>query len=168
MKTLLTRINGIYTLMKDGKMIASDDIDFQKDYELQKLSIENCNQIFGIFDVEKLAEDFAKIHSTYLTEQDDTEFGFRNGFNKALELNKDKKFTLEQVIEAMSLYKRNEFAMSKVLVMVLEEPKEVAVEIEMESMNIDEIREQGKGFLNGNTMKPKLDENGCLILKITD
>jgi hypothetical protein len=168
MKTLLTRINGIYTLMKDGKMIASDDIDFQKDYELQKLSIENCNQIFGIFDVEKLAEDFAKIHSTYLTEQDDTEFGFRNGFNKALELNKDKEFTLEQLIEAMSLYKRNEFAMSKVLSMVLEQPKEVAVEIEMDSMNIDEIREQGKGFLNGNTMKPKLDENGCLILKITD
>jgi len=168
MKTLLTRINGIYTLMKDGKMIASDDIDFQKDYELQKLSIENCNLIFGIFDVEKLAEDFAKNHSIYPSAKDDTEYGFKHGFNKALELNKDKKFTLEQVIEAMSLYKRNEFAMSKVLVMVLEEPKEVAVEIEMESMNIDEIREQGKGFLNGNTMKPKLDENGCLILKITD
>jgi hypothetical protein len=35
-------------------------------------------------------------------------------------------------------------------------------------MNIDEIREQGKGFLNANTMKPKLDENGCLILKMAD
>jgi hypothetical protein len=31
-------------------------------------------------------------------------------------------------------------------------------------MNIDEIREQGKGFLNANTNKPKLDENGRLIL----
>jgi hypothetical protein len=165
MKTFLTRINGIYTLMKDGKMIASDDIDFQKDYELQKLSIENCNLIFGIFDVEKLAHEFShnlRGRSVYAI------IGFDAGFNKALELNKAKEFTLEQVIEAMSLYKRNEFAMSKVLSMVLEQPKEVAVEIEMESMNIDEIREQGKGFLNGNTMKPKLDENGCLILKITD
>jgi hypothetical protein len=168
MKTFLRKINGIYTLMKDGKMIASDDIDFQKDYELQKLSIENCNQIFGIFDVEKLAEDFAKNHSIYPSAKDDTEYGFKHGFNKALELNKAKEFTLEQVIEAMSLYKRNEFAMSKVLSIVLEQPLEIEVEIEMESMNIDEIREQGKGFLNGNTMKPKLDENGCLILKITD
>jgi hypothetical protein len=165
MKTFLRNINGIYTLMKDGKMIASDDIDFQKDYELQKLSIENCNLIFGIFDVEKLADyHFCMVGNEGVSSTQ----SFKIGFNKALELNKDKVFTLEQVIEAMSLYKRNEFAMSKVLSMVLEQPKEVAVEIEMESMNIDEIREQGKGFLNGNTMKPKLDEYGCLILKITD
>jgi len=140
--------------------------EYQRD--LQPLSKQNCDEIFGIFDVEKLAEDFAKNHSIYPTAQDDTEYGFKHGFNKALELNKAKEFTLEQVIEAMSLYKRNEFAMSKVLSIVLEQPKEVAVEIEMKLMNIDEIREQGKGFLNGNTMKPKLDENGCLILKITD
>ena len=162
MKTLLRKINGIYTLMKDGKMIASDDIDFQKDYELQKLSIENCNQIFGIFDVEKLAEDFAKIHSTYLTEQDDTEFGFRNGFNKALELNKDKKFTLEQVIEAMSLYKRNEFAMSKVLVIVLDQPLEIEVEIEMAEV---ESYKDKMGNLRTEKTFPRVDKNGCLIIK---
>ena len=166
MKTFLRKINGIYTLMKDGKMIASDDIDFQKDYELQKLSIENCNLIFGIFDVEKLAEDFAKNHSIYPSAKDDTEYGFKNGFNKALELNKAKEFTLEQLIEAMSLYKRNEFAMSKVLSMVLEQPKEVAVEIVMEE---EFIFDPAMGISQGHYLnKPKLDENGCLILKITD
>lgn len=33
-------------------------------------------------------------------------------------------------------------------------------------MNVDEIREQGKGFLNTNINKSKLDLNGCLILKV--
>ena len=148
--------------MKDGKMIASDDIDFQKDYELQKLSIENCNLIFGIFDVEKLAEDFAKNHSIYPSAKDDTEYGFKHGFNKALELNKDKKFSLEQVIEAMSLYKRNEFAMSKVLVMVLEEPQDIEVEIEMAEV---ESYKDKMGNLRTEKTFPRVDKNGCLILK---
>ena len=39
------------------------------------------------------------------------------------------------------------------------------VEVVTEPMNLDEIREQGKGFLNSNTNKPKIDSNGCLILK---
>jgi hypothetical protein len=162
MKTLLRKINGIYTLMKDGKMIASDDIDFQKDYELQKLSIENCNLIFGIFDVEKLAEDFAKNNSIYPSAKDDTEYGFKHGFNKALELNKDKKFSLEQVIEAMSLYKRNEFAMSKVLVMVLEEPQDIEVEIEMAEV---ESYKDKMGNLRTEKTFPRVDKNGCLIIK---
>jgi hypothetical protein len=162
MKTFLRKINGIYTLMKDGKMIASDDIDFQKDYELQKLSIENCNLIFGIFDVEKLAEDFAKNHSIYPSAKDDTEYGFKHGFNKALELNKDKKFSLEQVIEAMSLYKRNEFAMSKVLVMVLEEHQDIEVEIEMAEV---ESYKDKMGNLRTEKTFPRVDKNGCLILK---
>ena len=162
MKTFLRNINGIYTLMKDGKMIASDDIDFQKDYELQKLSIENCNLIFGIFDVEKLAEDFANNHSIYPSAKDDTEYGFKNGFNKALELNKDKKFSLEQVIEAMSLYKRNEFAMSKVLVMVLEEPQDIEVEIEM--AEVESFKDK-MGNLRTEKTFPRVDKNGCLILK---
>jgi hypothetical protein len=162
MKTFLRKINGIYTLIKDGKMIASDDIDFQKDYELQKLSIENCNLIFGIFDVEKLAEDFAKNHSIYPSAKDDTEYGFKNGFNKALELNKDKKFSLEQVIEAMSLYKRNEFAMSKVLVIVLEEPQDIEVEIEMAEV---ESYKDKMGNLRTEKTFPRVDKNGCLIIK---
>ncbi len=39
------------------------------------------------------------------------------------------------------------------------------VEIVTEPMNLDEIRDQGKGFLNSNTNKPKLDKDGCLILR---
>jgi hypothetical protein len=133
-------------------------------HSLPLLSKQNCDEIFGIFDVEKLAHEFSHNvcgRSAYAG------IGFFAGFNKAMELNKDKQFTLEQVIEAMTLYIRKEYAMSQVLSMISELPldSEIDVEIEMELMNIDEIREQGKGFLHGNTRKPKLDENGCLILK---
>jgi hypothetical protein len=48
----------------------------------------------------------------------------------------------------------------------LKDKKEWNVYIETEPMNIDEIREKGKGFLNTNINKSKLDLNGCLILKV--
>jgi hypothetical protein len=143
-------------------------------HSLPLLSKQNCDEIFGVIDVEKLAEQevFQEYYDwggevfseDYLISK---RLHFIEGFNKAMELNKDKQFTLEQVIEAMTLYIRKEYAMSQVLSMISELPldSEMDVEIEMELMNIDEIREQGKGFLHGNTRKPKLDENGCLILK---
>jgi hypothetical protein len=133
-------------------------------HSLPLLSRQNCDELFGVIKVKKLAEEFAKNYSIDSKTQANVEYGFKQGFQKAIELNKDKKFTLEQVIEAMSLYTKKIYAMSTVIMMVSEEVKQVAVEIEMEPMNIDEIREQGKGFLHGNTMKPKLDDKGCLIL----
>ena len=42
-------------------------------------------------DVEKLAEEFAKNHSIYPTAQDDTEYGFKHGFQKAIELIKQQE-----------------------------------------------------------------------------
>jgi hypothetical protein len=43
-------------------------------------------ELLESIDVEKLAEDFAKNHSIYPTAQDDTEYGFKHGFKKAIEL----------------------------------------------------------------------------------
>src|SRR5512137_549505 len=61
------------------------------------LSLENCQAIECGYDLDKLAEEFAKNHSIYPTAQDDTEYGFKHGFQKALELMRDKKFTEEDV-----------------------------------------------------------------------
>jgi len=42
----------------------------------------------------------------------------------------------------------------------LQQPKyPIGFECEMEPMNLDEIKEQGKGFLNTNTSKPKTTTN---------
>ena len=163
MKALLTRVTDIYTLIKDEKMLASDDVDIQNDYEIGKLSKENCNQIFGTFDVEKLAEDFAKNHSIYPTAQDDTEYGFKQGFSKAMELNKAKEFTLEQVIEAMNLYRKNLWTIVEVLENLKLQSTEIEVEIVMEE---EFIFDPAMGISQGHYLnKPKLDSEGCLILK---
>lgn len=57
---------------------------------LPKIEIEN--------EVEGLAKEFALKHSIYPTAQDDTEYGFKAGYNKAKET---YKYTEEDLIRAM-------------------------------------------------------------------
>ena len=52
MKAKLIKINNIYTLIKDDKMIASTDKDFQSDYQVGKLSLKNCKDIFDAVEVD--------------------------------------------------------------------------------------------------------------------
>jgi hypothetical protein len=96
------------------------------------LSKQNCDDIFGVIDVEKIAD----IHT----------FGQRNhewkayveGFNKAMELMKDKLTWFKQ-------------------------PTEIEVEIEMEDlMTFASMPKEGE---NRVYEQPKLDSSGCLILK---
>ena len=171
MKGKLTKITGIYTFIeKDDKMIASDDEDMQKDYQIGKLSKQNCDEIFGVGDVEKLANTAANgitflefdkrdkaIQNKYYSE------GFKLGFKEAMELNKDKVFTLEDMFNLyahivkkgiISGEEANEFIQS------LQQPTEIEVEIEME-LEIDTSKLVGAIYGH----KPKLDSEGCLILK---
>jgi hypothetical protein len=48
-------------------------------------------ELLESIDIEKLAEEFAKNHSIYPTAQDDTEYGFKHGFQKAIELIKQQE-----------------------------------------------------------------------------
>lgn len=125
-------------LLEDNKGVV---IGSTSTKEINKLSKQNCDEIFGVVDVEKLAEDFAKYHSIYPTAQDDTEYGFKNGFNKAMELY---------------------------------QPTEIEVMIEMENYGYCEgCRKAGMwhcahadtcGY-SETRERPKLDSEGCLILK---
>jgi hypothetical protein len=173
MKGKLTRITGIYTLLdKDGRMIASDDVDFQKDYQINKLSKQNCDEIFGVFDVEKLADE-------HITHNEDIpqeikrwlKISYKIAFNKAMELNKDKVFTLKDVRKLLRLvhilpnFELEQFEDENNVLQIddfishhLQQPTEIEVEIVMG----DPI-----GITDNYTPDtfPKLDENNCLILK---
>jgi hypothetical protein len=129
-------------------------------HSLPLLSRQNCDELFGVIKVKKLAEEFAKNYSIDSKTQANVEYGFKQGFQKAIELNKDKKFTLEQVIEAMSLYTKKIYAMSTVIMMVSEELKQVQVEIEMETIGegLDEKAQPQHAII------PKVDDKGYLIL----
>lgn len=146
----------------DGAKIASSSPN-----PFGKLSKENCDEIFGVVDLMKLAEENShKYYDVKTTDWHCNYNGFIGGFNKAMELNKDKLFTENQIREAIKqtrhgmLFKKkyeDEFIQS------LQQLTEIEVEIEMESTRpIHAMTDKGiKTF----TQKEKLDENGCLILK---
>jgi hypothetical protein len=167
---ILHKINNIYSLMDNDKMIASSDLDFQIDYEIKALSKENCDHIFGVVDVDKLAFNYADeigiLHTTLAYSKH-----FKAGFNKAIELNKDKLFTVDDLTHVIDIavqwaLRTNGTGetyqeMSKRIYQSLQQPTEIEVEIEME--DIIQLKKRAGGLTNMG--KPKLDNNGCLILK---
>jgi hypothetical protein len=178
MKTKLIKINDIYTLLgEDNKMIASDDIDFQSDYKIGKLSKQNCDEIFGVVDDGKLAEEEIPYSSS--TTINVQRMRFIHGFNKAMELNKDKLFTVEDMRTAMlnaiemtdfqkeQFRKDNDYHIALDIIQSLQQPTEIEVEVVYQRFCCSD------NFTCGNEDNcmictrtfPKLDSNGCLILK---
>jgi hypothetical protein len=110
------------------------------------LSKQNCDEIFGVVDVEELSMKNDKgIYRSV-----DGVISYRQGFNKAVELNKDKLFTLEDVRKAfnkgylMKFNPSDEYTETLTgLVQSLQQPTEIEV-----TFNLDEK-----------------DSEGCLILK---
>jgi hypothetical protein len=145
---------GLYN--EDGHKIAAT-IDGCK----YKLSKENCDEIFGIVDVEKLADE----------EYDNVEdydghyghAGFIEGFNKAMELNKDKVFTIEDIRKAYQQGEEDSYLKGGLTktkednyIQSLQQPTEIEVEVEQTLV---------QSSIDGEAIwKYKLDENSCLIL----
>ena len=165
MKGKLIKMTGIYTLIEDNKMIASDDVDFQGDYQVGKLSKQNCDEIFGIVDVEKLAEEeLLKVEKHHkllspITYKD----GVKKGINKAIELNKDKLFTIEDMRKALITMQVSHNVIRTTedreeLIQSLRQPTEIDVEIVMDKIPADLAP-------GGWDVFPKLDKEGCIILK---
>ncbi len=166
MGTLIKKAEGWYNLYQDKIGIGSTYPELQG----YKLSKQNCDEIFGVTDVEKLAE-----YSVQEVKESNADFYLRDvykeffieGFNKAMELNKDKLFTLEDMKRAISfgqgmdLWKEEEqidkFIQSR------QQPKEIEVEIEMDycyyPANLPKEGEKRP------PMRPKLDAEGCIMLK---
>ena len=166
----LTKITNIYTLLDENdRMLASDDVDMQSDYQIGKLSKQNCDEIFGIIDVEKLAYDSSQEYLIKPIESPIFTFGYEQGFNKAMELDKDKVFTLEDMRKAIAYGESvKDMDEGKIpyktfdnFIQSLQQPKEIEVDIEMETVSegLDEMAQPQY------TKVPKLDSEGCIILK---
>jgi hypothetical protein len=152
---LINRGNGNYRLYIDEIPYATTDNSPYK-----KLSKQNCDEIFGVVDVVDLAERNSKY-----SEED-----YIEGFNKAMELNREKVFTLEDMRKAFELghdgaadtymleKKMQEFEV------LIQQPTEIEVMIEMED-DKDTLVDNVEQFLKELGDKPKLDSSGRLILK---
>ena len=149
-----------------------------------KISKENCDEIFGVVNVEKLADE-STINDYDIFDYNDgygNRFCFNNshkvidvymkGYNKAMELNKDKLFTMEDVDKIFTcgkLYqdsKNKAYSFQNVL-NKLRQPTEIEVEIvthvDLAATPVDSRHPDA--YLGTDTGIPFLDENGCLILK---
>jgi hypothetical protein len=169
MKTTLTKVNNIYTLMKGDKMVASSDSDFQTDYEVMKLSKENCDEIFGVFNVNKLVQDYMEQFKNPMLKNYRIGEAFSDGFNKAMELNKDKLFTVEDVKKAY--LNSHKYEWFDDLIKSLQQP--IEIEVEVKTISVGHCNCPCHRYNNMTHFSPccypkqvyKLDENGCLILK---
>jgi len=187
--------NGYYSLYdSDGDTVASNSPEASCS---KRLSKQNCDEIFGV-DVEKLACDECHIdisaykiiqtlksgHSKSELQLESKVDGFILGFNKAMELNKDKLFTVDDVKKAIEIAKNSmgvdndgEYCYSTIanneIIQSLQQPTEIEVEIEMENYGYCEGCIQA-GMWHcahadtcGNAIeleRPKLDNADCLIL----
>jgi len=150
-----------------------------------KLSKQNCDEIFGVVDVAMLARDISEemLFNGYLEDTEDFVYGFKNGFNKAMELNKDNLFTLEDMhkifylgcslqtdLKSGKLEYKPKGEVFKDYIQSIQQPTEIEVEIEMEVADLA-FYENGERYPIEADLperfkyKPKLDADGCLILK---
>jgi hypothetical protein len=137
-----------------------------------KLSKQNCDALFGVVDVERLAE--VRFSGSDDITNYNLRFGFQEGFNKAVELNKDKVFTLEDMRNTMDwimtqyfeFYEQPTTGRREQYLESLQQPTEIDVEIEMEcKIGCDNFIFNGdKSICCGNKIK-KLDSKGNLILR---
>jgi hypothetical protein len=171
MKAKLIKTNVNYLLEDDkGVIIASTSIK----KGISSLSKKNCDEIFGVVDVENWADFYGAFTKGNVDFKLGASKGFEDGFNKAMELNKDKVFTLDDMKNAMDCMmtqyfefheqpttgRRDEYLKS------LQQSTEIEVMIEMEcKIGCEHLVLNGENSLCCGNKVPKLDSEGCLILK---
>ena len=138
--------------------------------EGKKLSKQNCDEIFGVVDLMKLAEENSHKHYDVKTTDWHCNYnGFFSGFQKAMELNKDKMFTEDDLRKAINWAWRKTDRGEHILIIdehnfiqSIQQPTEIEVEIETETKVWEFI---SNGEFESFEIIPKLDSEGCLILK---
>ena len=142
-------------------------------YVKHMLSKQNCDEIFGVVDVEKLVyEEYLKFdQETRIINRRQLQESLANMFNKAMELNEKTFKKLDEKLDSMvqaaqQLFKKEAIEVVemfvenlKVNIQKIQQPTEIEVEIEMETCQVM-VQHGDMEFQDF----PKLDKNGCLIL----
>jgi len=154
--------NGIYVLYDcDGDIIASSDL---KTSTSKKLSVKNCQAIENGYDLEDLAYDFSWNYQSDPNYGDTTNI-FKAGFQKALEIIGDKKFSINEVVELCKILISNPFERSGKTYQELTDSYVQSLqqtEWDVELVMVPALSNNGNVYYGD---IPKLDADGCLILK---
>lgn len=159
----------------EGKLIKRGEGDYKlfvndtpyaqsKKSPYKKLSIQNCQAIENGYDLDELAKD-CEINPTYAHEQ-----GFITGFQKAVEILGDKKFSEKLLVDFVYFINDRHFNKYTVdtdevdLYLESLQQNEWDVEIEMEQYVKYVPKSLATVYPTGG-VRPKLDAAGNLILK---
>jgi hypothetical protein len=165
MKGKLIKSYKHYSLWDDNKNCIANTINpYGFNYQL---SLKNCEAIKRGYDLDKLADEFAKTKSSHSTFQNTHKRDFRAGFQKALELMGDKKFSEDDLRLAIHFGMFGESNNQTTTIGFIQslQQTEWDVEITTEPHHNGELINDGTTHPIEVTFKPVLDENGCLILK---
>jgi hypothetical protein len=163
--------NGIYDLFEGTRFISTTD---SPDSTINKLSIKNCEAIERGYDLDELARDGVKFHEQDEIHRPNSEHLYKKGFQKAIELMGDKKFSEKDVLKSLHkladsfikgypYHQDLDFQEGNQIIQSLQQT-EWDVEIEMEDY-LDDSLSHIKGEIPVFRKIQKLDSNGCLILK---
>jgi hypothetical protein len=171
---ILKKLGDEYKLYSHDSCIATTQESPHK-----RLSKQNCDEMFGIIDVGALAleecnnTDPLRLDSQKYKQDPYFRIGYLKGFNKAMELNKDKLFTLEDMKKAFNggwVQRHNEegshYKNMEILIQSIQQPTEIDVEIvtHVDLAATPTDSRHPDAYLGTDTGIPFLDENGCLIL----
>jgi hypothetical protein len=155
---LIKKKDGWYNLYQDNIGIGSTHSELQG----YKLSIKNCQAIERGYDLDELAKIEYPICEVWNDEEAIIrKLAFKKGFQKALELLGDKIFTLDDIYTVFIMGREGMEDKMNRYVTRIHEPTEWDVEIEM--FIADDLKSVSKEWYK--LGEPKLDENGCIILK---
>lgn len=147
MKAKLIKDHADYHLVDDKRFIIGTTVSCT---DKQKLSLKNCQAIERGYDLDELAENI-KTEDGFAHRQ-----SFKAGFQKALELMGDKKFSEEDIRKAME-------SMANLLPLsmidnYIQSLQQTQWDVEIEMWFHGTRHKKGEWI-------PKLNAEGCLILK---
>ena len=158
MKAKLVKHVSGYILYDEDNITIGAEPNVLSSSIFSKLSLKNCQAIERGYDLDELA------NREYLDGYDNTDLcriTFKDGFQKALELMGDKKFSEEDVISMIE--KSRETGLTAQYLFLTKQQTEWEVEVEMETVLYSaNMPKEGE---SRPPLRPKLDADGCLILK---
>ena len=160
MSKLIKRTNGRYDLYY------SDDINqlntiasTQYELNVSKLSVKNCESIKNGYDLDELAKDYANGKSSSDVFKNAHEKDFKEGFQKALEILGDKKFTEDDIRKTIFIVSNpldTRYSSSEIISSLQQTEWDVEIVMETPAATYGH---------SGWYKQPMLDKDGCLILK---
>jgi hypothetical protein len=166
MKTkLLKTEKGHYVLIDDTKGTYDNGFligSSRRDTDANKLSIKNCEAIERGYDLDELAMGYDLYEKINFVGQ---MRAYKEGFQKSIELNKNKLFTLEDMMNCWNKalkFQDHKETLGEYITSLQQTEWDVEIVEECLDPTCDGVNRKGECITTG---KPKLDSDGCLILR---